>query len=417
IGVTLRSDFEPRFLNSEALKSYWTHARFPVRAMRSDELRQAIERPAAEMALYFEQLPGQRNPVDKLVDEVGQMPGALPLLSFTLSQLYTKLAKKWEALESNDRALTLDAEFDKEGGVAGSLTRRANKEYDELPDDAHRDTMRRVMLRMVTIEGGESARRRVSLSELVYADKHDPSKPDDEENQRVELVLKRLIDARLVVGGQETGEPYVEPAHDFLVRSWDQLQKWQQQEQENLALQRRLTPAALEWKNKKQSASVLEKAEPVLSWFDKKLDSTEDWVSKIRKDTQERQGENKTQFLWNGNPYLDVLRKKLKSVDYWFNQVESEFVQRSIWQRRRNTNLRWSIAIGVTLLSVGLTLWALSRQRDAEIGQISASRQASEALFLSNQQLEALISGSRARKNFSNPLLQIFPPNPELRSK
>jgi hypothetical protein len=36
--VTLRSDFEPRFLNAEALKSYWTKARFPVRAMRSDEI-------------------------------------------------------------------------------------------------------------------------------------------------------------------------------------------------------------------------------------------------------------------------------------------------------------------------------------------------------------------------------------------
>ncbi|MDF5724717.1 MAG: caspase family protein [Rhizonema sp. PD37] len=167
IIVTLRSDFEPRFLNSEGLKSYWTQARFPVRAMGSDELRETIERPAAEMALYFEQLPGERNPVDKLVDEVGQMPGALPLLSFTLSELYIKLAKKWVEGKSSDRALTLDAEFDLEGGVAGSLTSRANKEYEELPDDKHRATMRRVMLRMVTVESKESARRRVPSSELV----------------------------------------------------------------------------------------------------------------------------------------------------------------------------------------------------------------------------------------------------------
>jgi hypothetical protein len=43
--------------------------------------------------------------------------------------------------------------------------------------------------------------------------------------------------------------PYVEPAHDFLVKSWDKLQKWQQEELQNLSLQRRLTPAAEEWKN------------------------------------------------------------------------------------------------------------------------------------------------------------------------
>lgn len=418
IVVTLRSDFEPRFLNSEALKSYWTHARFPIRAMRSDELRQAIERPAAEMALYFEQLPGQRNPVDKLVEEVAQMPGALPLLSFTLSELYIKLAKKWEAGESSDRALILDAEFDKEGGVAGSITQRANKEYDELLDDAHKDTMRRVMLRMVTIEGGESARRRVPLSELLYADKHDPSKPDDEENQRVELVRKRLTEARLVVSGQETGEPYVEPAHDFLVKSWDQLQKWQQQEQENLPLQRRLTPAALEWKNKEQPASVLEKAEPVLSWFDKKIDSAEDWFSKIKKDAQEGQREKKGQFLWNGNPYLDVLRKKLKSVDYWFNQVEAEFLQQSVWQRRRNVNLRWSIAIGVTVVSLSLTAWALSNLRQAIIGQMETARESSETQLRTNQlTLDALINSLQAGTSSKNWLLQLKPPDSQLQNQ
>ncbi|WP_375515943.1 WD40 repeat domain-containing protein, partial [uncultured Nostoc sp.] len=407
IVITLRSDFEPRFLNSEALKSYWTHARFPVRAMRSDELRQAIERPAAEMALYFEQLPGQRNPVDKLVDEMGQMPGALPLLSFTLSELYIKLAKKWETGETSDRALTLDAEFDFEGGVAGSLTQRANKEYDSLPDDAHRDTMRRVMLRMVTVENGVSARRRVPLSELVYADKHDPSKRDDKENKRVELVVKRLIEARLVVSGQETGEPYVEPAHDFLVKSWDQLQKWQQKEQEDLLLLRRLTPSALEWKNKEQSASVLGKAEPVLSWFDKKIDFGEDWFNKIKKNAQERQLEKKRQFLWNGNPYLDVLRKKLKSVDYWFNQVETEFVQQSVWQRRRNVNLRWSIAIGVTVVSLSLTAWALSNLRQAIIQQISADKNSTETAFRANQlTLEALISSLRAGKSLKSLLVR-----------
>ncbi|AFZ22262.1 nSTAND1 domain-containing NTPase [Allocoleopsis franciscana] len=403
IIVTLRSDFEPRFLSSEALKSHWTQARFPVRAMRSDELRQAIERPATEMALYFE----PSNLVDKLIDEVGQMPGALPLLSFTLSELYLKLAEKWRLQETSDRALILDADFDKEGGVAGSLTRRANQEYDGLPNDAHRATMQRVMLRMVTTEGGESARRRVPLSELVYADKQDPNKLDEEENQRVELVLERLNHARLIVSGQETGEPYVEPAHDFLVRSWDKLQKWQQEEQEDLPLQRRLTPAALEWKTKEQSSSLLGKTEPVLSLVDKKLDSVEDWLNhQSQKNAQEHRRERKGQFLWNGNPYLDVLKKRLKSYDYWFNQVETEFVQRSVWQRRRNTNLRWGIAIGVILLSSGLTIWALRELRNSLIGQISTARESSETRLRTNQlTLNALINSLQAGKSRKHWLL------------
>jgi hypothetical protein len=237
IVLTLRSDFEPRFLDS-ALKAHWRKGRFPVRAMNSDELREAIEQPARKQALYFE----PPDLVGRLIDEVGQMPGALPLLSFTLSELYIKLTKRWIDPNSSDRALRIE-DYNELGGVAGALTRRATEEYDNLVrkfgealGKAHQATMRWVMLRMVAIEGGGVARRRVPESELVY--------PDSEENKRVAQVSDRLVKARLLVKGQETGVPYVEPAHDFLVRGWDKLQEWIKQSQGDLALQQRLTPAA-----------------------------------------------------------------------------------------------------------------------------------------------------------------------------
>ncbi|MBD2694911.1 caspase family protein [Anabaena catenula] len=284
IIVTLRSDFEPRFLNSEALKSYWTRARFPVRAMRSDELRQAIAAPASEMALYFE----PANLVDRLIDEVGQMPGVLPLLSFTLSEFYIKLVQKWRNKETSDRALTIDADFDKEGGVAGSLTRKANEEYNKIGDElgvAAQITMRRVMLRMLTLEGGETARRRVPESELVY--------PTKEESDRVKQLIDRLVEARLLVKGQlETGEPYVEAAHDFLVRGWGTLQDWIEEEKakETLELQQRLTAQANDW------------------------------------------ARNQGPLLPDGDR-LNQLEKILKLSDNWLNHREKEFIERSIEYR------------------------------------------------------------------------------------
>ncbi|MEO1446995.1 MAG: hypothetical protein AAFV46_12330, partial [Cyanobacteria bacterium J06635_11] len=41
------------------------------------------------------------------------------------------------------------------------------------------------------------------------------------------------------------GEPYVEPAHDALVRGWDKLLRWKREAQEGLALQRRLAQHVL----------------------------------------------------------------------------------------------------------------------------------------------------------------------------
>ncbi|AVH66285.1 nSTAND1 domain-containing NTPase [Nostoc sp. 'Peltigera membranacea cyanobiont' N6] len=282
--LTLRSDLEPRFLDS-ALKSHWTGARFATRAMRSDELRQAIERPALEKMLDFD--PPKL--VDQLIDEVGQMPGALSLLSFTLSELYIK------CIQRESRTLS-KTDYEALGGVAGSLTHRATEEYNKL-DEAQRVTMRRVMLRMVTIEGGESARRRVPLSELVY--------PYDAENKRVEEVIKRLSEARLIVGGGEKGtEPYVEPAHDALVvRGWNKLQEWKNEEQENWVLQQRLTPAANDWDRNNGPTGLLLPDGDRLNQLEKILALANNWLN-----------QRETEFIKNSIEYRDIQQKQAKEL-------------------------------------------------------------------------------------------------------
>ncbi|MEG4595348.1 caspase family protein [Microcoleus sp. F8_C2] len=313
IVLTLRSDFEPRFLSSPLL-AYWTDARFPVRALNLDELRQAIEGPALKQALYFE--PPEL--VGKLIDEVGQMPGALPLLSFTLSELYIKLYERWTKDNATDRALRIK-DYEELGGVAGALTRRATEEYDNLVRElgeesgkAYQATMRRVMLRMVAIEGGGAARRRVPESELVY--------PDSEENKRVAQVTTRLVKARLLVKGQETGEPYVEPAHDFLVRGWDKLQQWIKNEQGNIALHRELTPTVNKWASSKQ----------------------------------EKQSGG---LLWDDDPRLPLAKQLYERNTNWLNFSESDFIQCSIKQRRNKRNRAIGITSTVIAMLISFTVY------------------------------------------------------------
>ncbi len=352
IVLTLRADFEPRFLDS-SLKAHWRKGRFPVRAMNSDELREAIEQPARKQALYFE----PPDLVGRLIDEVGQMPGALPLLSFTLSELYIKLTKRWIDPNSSDRALRIE-DYNQLGGVAGALTRRATEEYDNLirkfgeeSGRAYQATMRRVMLRMVAIEGGGVVRRRVPESELEY--------PDPEENKRVTQVSDQLIKARLLVKGQEKGEPYVEPAHDFLVRGWQKLQEWRTQEQTNLLMQRDVTSDANKWSdNDKQAVGI----------------------------------------LWDNDPRLSLVKTIFKFDKNWFNLKESKFIQRSI-QRRRNNQRRTAgiVAVVITSLS-GLAIFAFNQAIESQQQSIVALSKASEAFWTSNQQLEALISAVQAGK-------------------
>jgi WD40 repeat protein len=376
IVLTLRSDFEPQFSTSVLVK-YWAPARFVVPPMSQDELREVIEGPASVRVLYFE--PYEL--VEDLINEVVLTPGALPLLSFTLSELYVRYLES----RRDNRALTRD-DYEALGGVVGSLRNRATAEYEQL-DEAHQHTMRRVMMRMVAVEGGELARRRAPRYELVYT--------DPQENERVESVLQQLVEARLLVEGQDqSGEAYVEPAHDALVRAWDRLLVWQRQAQEYLPLQRRVAQAAIDW------------------------DHTTDVQAKTR-------------LLWNDNPRLPQvqeavvmqvpLRKGMANLAQqarralwpdlgepkrttWLNRLETEFVQQSVVRQAQVLRRVVMITLGVILALSTLTVIAfLARgaavrsEADEAAARVDAENSASTAVFEAEVRATAQANEAAAR--------------------
>ncbi|MEG4530314.1 nSTAND1 domain-containing NTPase [Microcoleus sp. D2_18a_D3] len=369
VVLSLRSDFEtqvrdaglkcfPTVLKKEVgntdteLKKRWLNGQFIVPAMTRAELREAIEKPAEARVMYFQ----PHDLVEQLINEVADMPGALPLLSFALSELYQKYLKRQR--DAQNRGITIGRALTQEdyqalGGVIQSLTQRADEEYQALVQEnpAYSQVIRHVMLRMVALAGGELARRQVPLSELEY--------PPDK-NSLVKKVIEHFSTARLLVKGQDAeGSPYVEPAHDALVRAWQKLLNWVKEEKD-LALQRRLTPSALEW-NAGQHAK----------------------------------------FLWNANPYLDVLNKEvLNSPDNnWLNQVETEFVQYSLQKRRNSQRSLVATVTGVILSLSGFAIFAGYQWRQAEIGLIEALMQSSKANFTANKNsFDALIDALRANK-------------------
>ncbi|MGB7247670.1 MAG: caspase family protein, partial [Phormidesmis sp.] len=178
--LRLRSDFEPqvreaglkfapdvfRKLGLATLKNRWQSGRFRVPVMTRAELREAIENPAEARIMYFQ----PHDLVEQLIDEVADMPGALPLLSFALSELYLKYLRRQRHANHDgiiiERALT-QADYEELGGVIQSITQRANQEYEALvvQETAYESVVRHVMLRMVTLGSGELARRRVPLCE------------------------------------------------------------------------------------------------------------------------------------------------------------------------------------------------------------------------------------------------------------
>ncbi|MCC5612684.1 WD40 repeat domain-containing protein [Nostoc sp. CHAB 5834] len=194
-------------------------------------------------------------------------------------------------------------------------------------------------------------------SELVYS--------DAEESKQVEYIVNRLVEARLLVKGQEAGAVYVEPAHDFLVRGWDQLQKWIKNKQDNLALQQRLTVAANDWHSKSQQEkeqktllNILRQAETFV------ICKVQDWQldreHRKQRDVEpsKRSREKSIQYLWDDDPRLEQLKRILIKKN-WFNRDEDVFVRESLIERQRNSSRLIAIITTVGLGLIGLTIAAL----------------------------------------------------------
>ncbi|MEG4068960.1 ABC transporter substrate-binding protein [Microcoleus sp. Pol11C2] len=364
IVLTLRSDFEPQFQDA-VLKNYWANARFVVPAMKRAELRQAIEEPAAQKVMYFDP-----HLVDELLDEVEQMPGALPLLSFTLSELYFKYLDAVKDGKRNNRALTKD-DYKDLGGVVRSLTKSANRKYEELVkrDKAYEQTIRRVMLRMVAVGGGELARRRVLESELKY--------PGLEENERRKTVVQEFVDARLLVTDtNKDNKKYIEPAHDALIMGWGKIKNWLDERQEmsekrsislpfgkksdnplkiNLVLQRELTNAANNWLSKKVSDGYIM-----------------GYIKAIG-------------FLWYDDPRLPQLKQIKQSEDNWFNITEAKFVNSSIRQKRINLGVITAVGISIFLAVLWQLQLSLLREKAARTQNLLQAETPVEGLMLAIQ--------------------------------
>lgn len=159
VVVTLRADFYDRPLHYPELTRLIEAHRVLVLPMELQGLREVIEKPAQlpDVQLTFEQ-----DLVGDLLFEIQGQPGALPLLQFTLDQLYER---------REGRQLTYQA-YQDIGGVKGALAKHAEATYLSLPTENHRRLCHALFLRLIEPRavGQDATRRRAARSDLVLSD-------------------------------------------------------------------------------------------------------------------------------------------------------------------------------------------------------------------------------------------------------
>ncbi len=220
VVIALRADFYAHCADLADLRRALARYQEYIGPMTPEELRQAIEEPARRGHWEFE--PGL---TDLLLHDVGDEPGALPLLSHALLETWQR---------RRGRTLTLSG-YLASGGVRGAIAETAEAVFNDQLDQEQQNIARQIFLRLTELgEGTQDTRRRAALIELV---------PNPQLRLSVESVLKTLADARLIT----TSEGVAEVAHEALIREWPTLREWLADDREGLRLHRHLTEAAQEW--------------------------------------------------------------------------------------------------------------------------------------------------------------------------
>ncbi len=242
--LTLRADFYDRPMHylqlSQLIEAYHTS----VLPMNPHELRAVIEQPAVlpDVQLLFEDyLVG-----DLLFEAQGQA-GALPLLEFTLDQLFHLRDGHW---------LTRKA-YQQIGGVKGALAKHAESTYASLPSEEHRRLARALFLRLIDpgVTEQDTTRRRASLTEL--------SLPDSEQTKIMREVADIFVAARLLMTNEIAGTTTIEVSHEALIREWTRLAEWLREAREDIHLQQTLSEDVAEWEQRGKPKDRLYRGSPL----------------------------------------------------------------------------------------------------------------------------------------------------------
>lgn len=235
-AVTLRADFFGQALQEPALAELLD--RYPKKMLGPiTDLRAVIEQPAKSAGAVFEKLL-----VERLLRDLQQSEQAnantplvhLPLLQFTLARL-------WDAQENGQITHRAYGELE---GVQQALSHRAETVYASL-DAEDQARMRRILVQLIHPGQGTEDTRQLAYREQVA----------DSDWPLVDVLAKE----RLVIASRDetSGKETVEIVHEALLRHWQRLRSWIDEDREFRLWQDKLRQYLNDWQSNGEDDEAL----------------------------------------------------------------------------------------------------------------------------------------------------------------
>ncbi|MBQ0756876.1 MAG: hypothetical protein KBT54_07190, partial [Amphritea sp.] len=317
--ATLRNDFYPAYQESGLAEIFGPQRTYNLLQPDNIALEQIIERPAQLAGISYE----ERNRTllsARIREDAAKETGVLPLLEYTLSELYNDRDK-----QKNQLTYTAYENF---GGVQGSIGRTAEQVY--LALNKHLQNAVAHLIRNLT-RWDDAHQRFVSRSYPINAAQ------SEVEHRIIECFSHP--DVRLLMMDKDGDTPVLRVAHEALITHW---------------------PRAINWLN-----NDIE----FLRWYAQIETEAQQWL---------REDRLKERLLSKGKPLADAENYLSHRTDNLSKEVTT-YIQASSRQVKKKNRFALSMATTIFMLLFGLTGWALQQRESAEQNQILAVERATQA--------------------------------------
>ena len=232
VTITMRSDYLGDCSEIPGLAEAVNDGEYLIPRLMRDQKRDAIEKPIGVGGAKISPLLVQR-----LLNDVGDDPDQLPVLQHALMRMW----EVWSAGSDHTRPIDF-ADFEATGGLASALSNHADEIYDSLPDDRDRAACEKIF-KTLTEKGNDNRgiRRPTRLAHLQAI------AAADRDTVTTVLDAFRSSGVTFLMPGTEVDladRTVIDLSHESLMRGWQRLCGWVDDEAQSARIFRRLLDTA-----------------------------------------------------------------------------------------------------------------------------------------------------------------------------
>jgi len=253
VVLTMRSDFIGDCAQFRNLPEAMNKSQYLVPRITRQQLKKIIEGPAR---LYG----GKVNPAltTRLINDLAKVKDELPLVQHALMRMWDH-----DGSQGNSGELNFE-DYEQIGGVKNALSMHADEAYHRM--DSSEATIAKEMFQALTAidENGRKIRRPLLLSDLKKLTGHN----DEELNAIIDNFIKDKRSFLIVENVGEDGDKVIDISHESLIRQWNRLNYWVDEENDAASHYLQLAEATQLHRNRKKDHLTGSELAVALNWRD-----------------------------------------------------------------------------------------------------------------------------------------------------